>query len=136
MQYATNRKSQIANHKSMILKDSFFIIQSRNATEEKADFRVQLNAEHFIYQAHFPNNPITPGVCLIQIAQELFNFQRGTNLRIKTLKNVKFTAPINPLEFSEVDFLLEFVEKENSWHVKVLIKEHETVFAKISMVMA
>jgi len=120
----------------MILKDSFFTIQSRNVTDEKADFRVQFNAEHFVYQAHFPGNPITPGVCLIQIAEELFNFLKSADFKIKTLKNVKFTAPINPLEFPEVDFLLEFAEKENAWHVKVLIKENETVFAKISMVLA
>ena len=119
----------------MILKDNFFAIENQDIKEGKAEFRVKLNSENFIYQAHFPNNPITPGVCLIQMAVELFSLLKGASFRIKTLKNVKFTAVINPLEFPEVDFLLEFAENENYWQVKVLIKERETVFAKISMVL-
>jgi len=119
----------------MILKDNFFTIESQRIMDEKAEFRIKLNSENFIYQAHFPNNPITPGVCLIQMAMELFSWLKGVNFSIKTLKNVKFTAPINPLEFPEVDFLLESAEDENRWQVKVLVKEKETVFAKISMVL-
>ena len=130
------RKSQIANLKKMILKDNFFTIISQNITDRKADLRIKLNVEHFIYHAHFPNNPITPGVCLIQIAVELFSSLNAVNFGIKTLKNVKFTAPINPLEFPEVDFLLEFAESESLWQLKVLIKEKETVFAKMSLVLS
>ena len=117
----------------MILKDHFFTVKNQHISDGKANFRIKLNAEHFIYQAHFPNNPITPGVCLIQMAVELFGSLKGATFGIKTLKNVKFTAPINPLEVPEVDFVLEFAEKENQ--VKVLIKENETVFAKMSLVL-
>ena len=119
----------------MILNNNFFTIKSQNITDGKAEFRIKLNAEHFIYRAHFPNNPITPGVCLLQMTEELFSSLKGINFRIKALKNVKFTATINPLEFPEVDFLLDFVENENRWQVKVLIKENETVFAKISLAL-
>ena len=119
----------------MILKDNFFTIKNQNITDGKAEFRVKLNAEHFIYKAHFPNNPITPGVCLIQIALELFGLLKSVNLNINTLKNVKFTAPINPLEFPEVNFVLEFAENENNFHVKVLIVEKENVFAKMSLIL-
>ena len=119
----------------MILKDNFFTIKNQNISDGKAGFRIKLNAEHFIYQAHFPDNPITPGVCLIQMAVELFSLLKGANFNIKTLKNVKFTAPINPLEFPEVDFMLEFAENENHWQLKVLIMEKENVFAKISFLL-
>jgi len=119
----------------MILKDSFFTIVNQHITETKADFRIALNVAHFVYQAHFPNNPITPGVCLVQMGVELFNSIKGKRFGIKTLKNVKFTYPINPLEFPQVDFLLEFTENENLWQIKVLITEKETVFAKINMVL-
>ena len=119
----------------MILKDNFFTITNQNVSDGKAGFRVKLNAENFVYQAHFPNNPITPGVYLIQMAAELFGSLKNSNFSIKTLKNVKFTAPISPLEFPEVDFLLEFAENESLWQVKVLIKENETIFAKMSLVL-
>jgi len=120
----------------MILIDNFYTVENQNISEAKAECRVKLNVENFIYQAHFPNNPITPGVCLIQMAVELFGLLKGANFRIKTLKNVKFTAVMNPLEFPEVDFVFEFTPNERNWQLKVVIKEHETVFAKMSMVLA
>ena len=120
----------------MRLTDNFFTIRNQIVSEGKAEFRVKLNMENFVYQAHFPNNPITPGVCLIQMAVELFEALKGKKFSIKSLKSVKFTAPISPLEFPEVDFVLEFTENENLWQLKILIKEKETVFAKMSLVLA
>ena len=120
----------------MILKDDFFTIENQNISNGKAEFRVKLNAGSFIYQAHFPNQPITPGVCLIQMAVELFSAVKGKKFRIKILKNVKFTAVISPLEFPEVDFVIEFAQHEIDWQLKVLIKDAETVFAKMSMILS
>ena len=120
----------------MILKDNFFTIKNQETADRKADFRIKLNAENFVYQVHFPNNPITPGVFLVQMIAELLGSLKGRKFNIKTLKNVKFTAPINPGEFPEVDFSLDFSEKENLYYVKAVIKEKEIVFAKIIMVLA
>jgi len=120
----------------MILKDNFFTIKSQTLTSQKADFRIKLNAENFVYKAHFPNYPITPGVFLIQMIIELLTSIKGRKFRINTLKNVKFTAPINPIDFPEITFSLDLSEKENLCYVKAMISENETIFAKISMVLA
>ena len=119
----------------MTLINSFYTVESQNIADKTAEFQIKLNAEHFIYQAHFPNNPITPGVCLIQMVVELFGLTKNTNFRLKVLKNVKFTAPISPLESSKIDFLLEFTELENLWHIKTTIKDEDKGFAKISMIL-
>ena len=120
----------------MILKDNFFTIINQIITDNKADFRIKLNADNFVYKAHFPNYPITPGVLLIQIITELFASLKGRKYKINTLKNVKFTAPINPVEFPEVDFSLDFSEKDNLYYVKALITKNEAIFAKVSLVLA
>jgi 3-hydroxyacyl-[acyl-carrier-protein] dehydratase len=119
----------------MKLLDHLYSIQSQHITKNKADFRIKLNDTCFIYKAHFPNYPITPGVCLIQMLVELLSIAKDENFTIKTLKNVKFTAPISPLKFSEIDFSLDFSEIENDWHIKAIIKEQETIFAKMSMIL-
>ena len=120
----------------MILKDNLFAIKSQSVSENKADFRVALHAENFIYKAHFPNNPITPGVCLIQMVVELFGALRGANFSIRTLKNVKFTAPVSPLEFPQINLSLDYAEDEKTWQIKAVIKENEMIFAKINMILA
>jgi len=119
----------------MILKDSFFTIKNQDTAEDTVDFRIKLNAAHFVFKAHFPNNPITPGVLLIQMIKELFGSLKGRKFKLNTLKNVKFSAPINPIQFPEIDCSLNFSEKENFYYVKAVIKENETIFAKVSMVL-
>ncbi|MDR0829565.1 MAG: hypothetical protein LBN95_05585 [Prevotellaceae bacterium] len=119
----------------MKLFENFYKIINQDISDEKAEFRVALNAENFIYKSHFPNNPITPGVFLFQIIVELFGVVQGKNFEIKMLKSIKFTAPLSPVEFPEVDFLLSFTKNENFWQVKAIVKENETVFAKISLTL-
>ena len=49
-----------------------------------------------IYQAHFPGNPITPGACIIQIAQELYEQLCGHSVEIWEVKNAKFLKTMTP----------------------------------------
>ena len=57
----------------MKLIDNLYSINARELDKmgDKAIFGISLNADNVIYKAHFPSNPITPGVCLIQIALEI-----------------------------------------------------------------
>ena len=53
--------------------DSLYSVTQSRKTEGGFEFDISLFPEHFIYKAHFPGEPITPGVCIIQIATELFS---------------------------------------------------------------
>ncbi len=57
----------------MKLIDNLYSINAREFDNmgDKAIFGISLNADNVIYKAHFPSNPITPGVCLIQMALEI-----------------------------------------------------------------
>jgi len=65
-------------------------------------FGIKLNADHFIYKAHFPGHPVTPGVCLIQMVSELASEAEGMRLGIASVKNVKFTDMVSPIDDSEL----------------------------------
>ena len=77
----------------MVLKDNLFSIIS----EEASTTRIQLHEEHPIYQAHFPGNPITPGVCIVQMIGELAERQVGHSLILCKIANLKFLAPVDLL---------------------------------------
>ena len=55
----------------MKLIDSLYKVISDTRSETGHVFSIELDPEHFIYKAHFPGEPITPGVCIMQIAKEL-----------------------------------------------------------------
>lgn len=116
-----------------MLKDDFFSIINHTATEFKADFTIALNSNHSIYKAHFPNNPITPGVCIVQIAKELFSFFKQKDCIIKKMKSVKFINPIVPVVHNTIDFNMEWEENNASYIVKVVVCVEGVTFSKINM---
>jgi len=82
----------------MILKNSLYVIEGQSAPEGAVSYDIRLQPDHTIYKAHFPEEPITPGVCVIQIAKELLEEHLQRQLAIKAVKNVKFLAVVSPLQ--------------------------------------
>ena len=48
------------------------------------------------FQGHFPNDPILPGVCLLQSLRLGLENAWGTRLKITEIGNAKFVAPVRP----------------------------------------
>ena len=59
----------------MKLINDFFEVIALTPSEGELRCKVKFNPEHFIYKAHFPGNPVTPGVCLVQMAAEILGEQ-------------------------------------------------------------
>ena len=55
-----------------------------------------LNKDHDVFKGHFPGNPVTPGVCMMQIIKELTQQAVNTPLIMISASNIKFMALINP----------------------------------------
>lgn len=119
----------------MILKDQLYTIVRQTETESSTVFSVVLNPECFIYKAHFPGNPITPGVCIIQTACELLGELEGRSLEVTEVKNVKFLNILSPLSNKDVDFVFNSIEHaENYIKAKIDVKTGDELFTSISFV--
>lgn len=119
----------------MILKDQLYTIVRQTETENSTVFSVVLNPECFIYKAHFPGNPITPGVCIIQTACELLGELEGRKLEVAEIKNVKFLNILSPVSNKNVEFVFNSIDHEdNKAKAKVDVKEGEELFTSISFV--
>jgi 3-hydroxyacyl-[acyl-carrier-protein] dehydratase len=80
----------------MLLKDFYTVEKLENVSEGKYTAIVLLNSQHSIFKGHFPGNPVTPGVCMMQIIKELSQEILGNSLFMVASSNVKFMALINP----------------------------------------
>ena len=119
----------------MKLLNNLYSIRSKDVTESFVRYDIQLDASHFIYQAHFPGDPITPGVCIIQIAKELLEDYLGRNLGIQIVKNVKFLNVISPLKTPDISYAFEKIvtdDSEKTYKVQTLIFSDELSMAKLS----
>lgn len=80
----------------MLLQDFYIVNTLETIAEGKYQAVVTLNKEHDIFKGHFPGNPVTPGVCMMQIIKELTQEITGNTLFMSNTSNVKFMALINP----------------------------------------
>lgn len=94
---------------------------------------ITLNQNHEIFKGHFPGNPVTPGVCMMQIVKELTEEFTGNKLFLKSASNVKFMAIINPFETPNLTMQLDIKEVENEVKVKNTTAFGETIALKMSV---
>jgi 3-hydroxyacyl-[acyl-carrier-protein] dehydratase len=115
---------------------NFYTIKSKHIDGTTAKYTLSFNGEHPVYAAHFPNNPITPGVCLIQICKELTEKMLCKPLFLQTVKNVKFLKIITPNEIENIDVSLSVIQSELEYKVSAVISGlEECVFTKLSLVL-
>lgn len=103
----------------MLLKD-FYKITSREASSDNKlhTIGIVVNKNHDIFKGHFPNNPILPGVCMMQIIKEISEDITGIKLFMNRCSNVKFKAIINPDINSELTLNLTILEENQCVIVK------------------
>lgn len=118
--------------------DNLYFIKYQIIDKEnnKATFGIRFNAENVIYKAHFPSKPVTPGVCLIQIAQELLARCTGVFCNLKKVKNIKFTTLLDPITSPEIAVNLNGIVATNKdeHKVSVVFKKDDIIFSKMSLI--
>lgn len=115
-----------------VLKDFYAVEHSESDGPENFTARIRLNADHEIFEGHFPENPVTPGVCMMQMVKDLAEQCCGEKLFLKTASNVKFLVIINPNIHPEIRVQLALTHEEKSIKVKSTISFAETTAMKMS----
>ncbi|WP_412850996.1 3-hydroxyacyl-ACP dehydratase [Chryseobacterium sp. PMSZPI] len=116
-----------------ILTD-FYTLESYEKLENGSFIaHIHLNKDHDIFKGHFPGNPVTPGVCMMQIVKELTEEFICSKLFLKTASNVKFMAIINPFETPDLHLQLDITENEEDVKVKNTTSFGETIALKMSV---
>ena len=75
---------------------TLYTILDIQQVDEQYRYKLQLHPDHSIYKGHFPQQPILPGVCFLQIVTELTSQATGAILRLTQLRAAKFPSPLNP----------------------------------------
>lgn len=71
-----------------------------------------MNPGHPVYQGHFPEHPVVPGVCLLQLIKECVEDIRQQKLQVTQVSSCKFLSAINPIETPHISVALTFKETE------------------------
>lgn len=94
--------------------------------------KIKFNREHDIFKGHFPEIPVVPGVCMMQIMKETLENYLNREIFLSTAGEVKFIGMVNPDINPEVE--LDLVIKnsdENLINVNAIFYFREMIFTKV-----
>ncbi len=91
-----------------MLEGSFYKINKLEHQENKALAEIMFIASHPIFAGHFPQQPVVPGVCMMEMVQELLERIFEKPLMLQKADSMKFLSMINPHDHSELDMEIHF----------------------------
>jgi 3-hydroxyacyl-[acyl-carrier-protein] dehydratase len=96
-----------------MLQNDFFTVIASSGEGSSFLAKLALNARHRIFEGHFPGQPVVPGVCLMQMVQEVMELALGGGpLRLVRADQMKFIMPIDPGKTGELEMKLDWDRKE------------------------
>jgi len=113
-----------------MLAGNFYKIVQEQSTTGNRTVTIELNAGHAIFGGHFPGQPVVPGVCMMQIIQELLEGALGKKAVLQKAANMKFLNMIDPVQQPLADVALQYAEEGDQVKVTATIKRDDKVFLK------
>ena len=110
----------------MLLENKYYkVLRARKEGEGRAVYHVAILPNCNVYEGHFPDNPVCPGVCNIQTIKECASLLVGKELRISSIKQCLLTAIATPTVCPEVDVEVEVSESDGKYSIVATISDEK-----------
>ena len=114
----------------MLLND-FFTINDTVKSETEIWAELLINSNHKIFEGHFPNQPVVPGVCMMQMVKEILELVVGKETNLMQAADMKFLAVINPQENNLIHASIKYtVDETGALNVVASLFKDELVHFK------
>lgn len=112
-----------------MINDYFTILRSEATDNLSGVVSIRLNAHSIIYEGHFPGEPVSPGVCNIEMIRECAEAVHGHALRINRIKQCRLTTLVTPLNHSTADVTINLQEQEpNTYRLTATLGKGEETY--------
>lgn len=112
-----------------MLNDYFTILRATEGDLLKGELRIALNPDCGVYAGHFPNEPVSPGVCNIEMLRQCAETIHHRPLRIRRVKQCRLTALMTPLTTPQANVSIDLQEQcEGTYRLTASISEGETTY--------
>lgn len=116
-----------------MLKDDFYTLGEVEKEGSTLKAVLHLRPDHPLYQGHFPDRPVVPGACMLQMIKELTGLATGDRLQLSVAETMKFLVLISPVDTPYLRAELSFQTPEPlSVRVKATLLKDNTPCCKFS----
>lgn len=97
-----------------LLMGRLYEAEGLQQSETALSATIRLNKEDEVFRGHFPDHPVLPGVCTMQIIKELLSVTLAKELWLDKAPNIKYLAFIDPLENETVQLEMQYAYREGT----------------------
>lgn len=112
------------------LRNTFYTVNNLTSGENNIKANIHFNAGHDVFKGHFPQMPVVPGVCQVQIIKDLLEEITGNKTMMVSGDNIKFTGMILPDKHPDVNLEINFTKTENGLTADAKLYFEEITFTK------
>jgi 3-hydroxymyristoyl/3-hydroxydecanoyl-(acyl carrier protein) dehydratases len=113
-----------------MLMNDFYTIEYIQRDPNSVACKVSFNSQHDIFKGHFPNTPVVPGVCMMEMVKELLEQQTDQPLWMRDAGQVKFLQLITP-DISPV-IVINWEKNKQGYNVNAAFKNDINDLFKLS----
>jgi 3-hydroxyacyl-[acyl-carrier-protein] dehydratase len=96
-----------------MLLNNFFTISNLEPLGFDIKAELIVNANHQIFEGHFPGQPVVPGVCMMQMVKEIMEVVLQKKINLVKAHEMKFLAVIDPQQNNDIHAQLKYTPGEN-----------------------
>ncbi len=100
----------------MKLQETYFKIEKSNFLSEdkmQAIFNIDMVESHPVYQGHFPGEPVSPGVCTLQMIKECAQIMTGKEMVMKSIKQYRLLSVMTPQNNPKIVIEIKLTPEES-----------------------
>lgn len=112
--------------------DDFFEIKKiENLIDDDVFATIKINTNHEIFEGHFPDNPVVPGVLSVDVIKRILSVFFKCELRLVKAGNIKYTKVITP-KTENLNVKIANFKTSNIIKTKATIIFEDVIFLKFS----
>lgn len=97
----------------MLLND-FYNVKKVSAIDNQWHVSLELMANHSLYDGHFPEHPIVPGVCIMQLIKECVASILEKELQYQYVSSCKFLQALDPTVHTCLELIISINNLEDT----------------------
>lgn len=111
--------------------NNFFTIIDQKISGDLFEFQVRIHPAHEVFQGHFPEKAIVPGVFQLEMVKDIMQTVLNKSLRAHQSKEIKFLQMWLPEDDLEANILIEIRDRsEKTLSFIAQIRSGEKIFMK------
>jgi 3-hydroxyacyl-[acyl-carrier-protein] dehydratase len=96
---------------------------------------IRLNAAHDIFKGHFPGHPVLPGVCMMEMIEEITGKFLQQSFRISGVPLIKFLRMIDPYKNPTLSVEINYQSAAEHMATNGKIYSGSEIFMKFQLIL-